>query len=565
MMAFVKFIQLSLLCVAAFLWSRGPEPIAAQHVGKGGPESSTSAQAPQPDPGIATLRVTTREVLIDVIALHGRDQPVLDLKPEDLQVSESFVSLDSPNPPHSTTASPEPETVTSLRVFDPNAFQHSGDDAQRGFQITASCLERSTLHYRLAFHPGPDAWQSGYHRVVISTKRSGVRLFYRHQYYVGLKEPPAKPPVVQGEAINKVILQTACYHPEIPASILLQARFIDSGRTDVLRYSIAIDADSLSFVTLERSGNNVGIDRFVALDYGVCNLDSRGLPISYFHAPLEKVLTSADYARALDRGFPHVLEFPAPEHIAITRFVVRDRQTGNLGSVEVAFQGVAQGAALHTAPPASETVNDLRTIEAWLNLDLIKEGYGRSLNPLNMRPDPEPVGSLGSVIPAPHSFCGDVYELPDRPEVLPDFRESDPIVSLYTSTLDVPNQIFSNYTRIPGQPPGPIPFGIDYHGVLWVTILGEYHFLLMSDDGAILRIDDKKLIDVDGLHPALPASARIHLDAGFHSIEVPYFENAEGAFALELWVKPPGAHSWTLFDMNDYAPPASDADFSAPR
>jgi hypothetical protein len=182
-----------------------------------------------------------------------------------------------------------------------------------------------------------------------------------------------------------------------------------------------------------------------------------------------------------------------------------------------------------------------------------------------MRPEPEPVGSFGSILPAPHSFCGDVYELPDGPQDLPDFRESDPIVSLYTSTLDVPDQIFSNATRIPGQPPGPIPFGIDYHGVLWVTIPGEYHFLLLSDDGAILRIDDKKLIDVDGLHPALPASARIHLDAGRHSIEVPYFENAEGAFALELWVKPPGAHSWTLFDMNDYAPPASDTGLAAPR
>ncbi len=530
-----------------------------------GQQPSSGSQALQPDPVIATLRVTTREVLIDVIALSGRDQPVLDLKPEDLQVSESFVSLDSTTSPHPSTTSLEPETVTSLRVVDPNSPQPSPDDSQSGFQITGSCLDRSTLHYRLAFHPGPDAWQSGYHRVVISTRRSGIRLFYRHQYYVGLKEPPAKLSVVQSETINKLLLQAACYHPQIPASILLQARFIESGRTGVLRYSVAIDADSLSFVTLERNGNNAGIDRLVALDYGVCNLDSRGLPINFSQAPLERVLTSAEYARALDRGFPHVLQFPAPEHIAITRFVVRDRRTGNLGAVEAASPGIAQGPVVHTSPPATQTANDLKTIEDWLNLDSVKDAYGHSLNPLNMRPEPEPVGSFGSVLRAPHSFCGDVYELPGHPEDLPDFREADPIVSIYTPTLDVPNQIFSNFTRIPGQPPGPIPFGIDYHGVLWVTIPGEYHFLLLSDDGAILRIDDKKLIDVDGLHPALPASARIHLDAGRHSIEVPYFENAEGAFALELWVKPPGAHSWSLFDMNEYSSPASDANSSLPR
>jgi hypothetical protein len=562
----VKFIYVSLLCVAALPWIRGSAQIAAQPIGKGAPQSPASAQATQSDAGIATLRVTTREVLIDVIVLHGRDQPVLDLKPEDLQVSESFVSLDSANATHRTTAPPESETVTSLRVIDPDAPQPSGDNAQGGFQIAASCLERSTLHYRLAFHPGPEAWQSGYHRVVISTKRPGIRLFYRHQYYVGLKEPPAKPPAVQSEAISKVLLQAACYHSQIPASISLRAGSIESGRTDVLRYSVAIDADSLSFVTLEREGNKAGIDRLVALDYGVCNLDSRGLPINFSQAPLEKVLTSAEYARALDRGFPHVLEFPAPEHIAITRFVVRDRQTGNLGVIEAAFPGAAQAAVLHTALAASQTANDLKGIEAWLNLDSMTDSFGRSYRiPSNMRPEPEPVGSFGSILPAPHSFCGDVYELPDAPQDLPDFRESDPIVSLYTSTLDVPNQIFSNATRIPGQPQGPIPFGIDYHGILWITIPGEYHFLLLSDDGASLRIDDKKLIDIDGLHPALPASARIHLDAGRHSIEVPYFENAEGAFALELWVKPPGAHSWTLFDMHDYAPPASDANFSAPR
>src|SRR5579863_669120 len=138
---------------AAIFLSQPPEPTNAQS-NNGSQQSPTSAQAPQPDPGIPTLRVTTREVLIDVIALLGRDQPVLDLKPEDLQVSESFVSVESGNPPHPITVSREPEAVTSLRVIDPNAPHPSGDNAESGIQITQSCLERSTLHYRLAFHPG---------------------------------------------------------------------------------------------------------------------------------------------------------------------------------------------------------------------------------------------------------------------------------------------------------------------------------------------------------------------------------------------------------------------------
>jgi hypothetical protein len=530
--------------------------------------SSAGSRASQDDSGTLTFRITAREVLVDVIAFHGRDQPVLDLTPANLQVSETSLPLD----PDSTdkhkrlkaSTSPEYETITSLNVVDPNAHQPSGDDTQGGIQIAASCLERSTQHYRLAFRPGPDGWRSGYHTIAISTTRAGVKLLYRHQYYVGLTEPPANPPITKSEVIHKLLLRAACYYPETPPSISLRARFIDTGRTDVLRYSVEIDANSLSFVTLGGTGSDSGIDRHVAgidrqtaLDYGVCNFDSKGLPINFFHAPLEKVLSSAQYARALDRGFPHNLEFPAPEHIAMTRVVVWDRATGNLGAVDVAFPRPEPGPVLQDAPAAAQTLADLNAIEDWQNLNWARDGYGQQ-PPLIMRPAAGPIGSFGSIVPAPHSFCGDVYELTSSSLNLPDFREIDPIGSLYTPVLDVPDQIFSNTSGIPGVTPRTNLFGIDYHGVLWVTNPGNYQFQMLSDDGAILRIDDKTVIDLDGLHMAKSHSGKIHLNAGRHSIEIPYYQGAVNAVALELWVKPPAAHSWVLFDMQDYPPPASD-------
>lgn len=559
----------SLFCGATLFLNQSPQ-LPAQRARSISLQNATPANpAVLHEEPVATLRVTTREVLVDVIALQATDQPVLDLKPDDLQVSESFASVDSPNHPlHGASA--EIETITSLHVIDPNALQPSADDPQQsGFQIATSCLERSTLHYRLAFHPGADASRSGYHWITIATRRHGIRLFYRHQYYIGLSEPRTTSPGVPGEDIKMALLQAACYHSKTPPSISLQARFVAGEKKDVAHYSVAIDADSLFFVTLERNGNDAGIHRFIALDYGVCNLDSRGLPINFFHAPLDAVLTSADYARALDRGFPHVLEFPASDRIAMTRVAVRDRATGNLGVVEAAYPGTPKEVSLQTASPTAQTAMDLKIVTSWLNLDSMKDDYGHTLNRLNMRPEPESVGSFGSIVPAPRSFCGDVYELPDRPQNLPDFRESDPIASLYTSTLDVPNQIYSDLTRIPGQPPGLNPFGIDYHAIFWIAKAGEYRFLMISDDGAIVRIDDKKVIDLDGLHPAAGATGRIHLDTGRHTIEVPYLENAEGAFALELWVKAPRAREWTLFDINNYAPPSpvtdSSTSFSGPR
>jgi hypothetical protein len=415
----------------------------------------------------------------------------------------------------------------------------------------ASCLERSTHHYLLAFHPGPEGWNSGYHRIAVATNRAGIKLFYRHEYYVGLPAPDH--PVLEREKINRVLRQSACYYPVTPLSIMLRARVINTGRTEVLRYMVSVDASSLSFLTLnsDSTGRSLaGLDRRVELDYGVCNFDESGHPISYFHAPLEQVLASADYARALDRGFPHILEFAASEHIALTRVVVRDRATGNLGAADVALLQSDHSPVPQASPAAAQTAADLKTYQDQLNLGWSWDGHKQPS--VWIPPSPGPIGSFGSIVPAPNSFCGDVYELPNASRLLPDFRELDPIGSLYTSSLDVPNQTFSNTSGIPGVTPRTNLFGIDYHGSFWVREPGEYQFLMASDDGAILQVDDKTVIDLDGLHSVNAASGHISLDPGLHTIHVPYYQGAVDSVALELWVRPPDIKDWVLFDLNDY-------------
>jgi hypothetical protein len=368
-------------------------------------------------------------------------------------------------------------------------------------------------------------------------------------------EGAPRPPFLPSEATKKVLLQAACYYPPIPPSILLRARLIDSGQTDVLHFAVAIDTDSLSFLSLagQNPAPDAGTNRHIALDYAVCNFDSKGSPVGFFHVPVEKVLTSADYARALDRGFPQVLEVPSAD-IVLTRVVVRDRVTGNLGAVDVDLPWPASTPPMPAVPPAERTAFDLKTIESWRDLDWTRDtSFNANQKHPMMWPPPGPIGSFGSIVRAPRTFCGDVYELPEQSATLPEFRDLDPIGSIYTSSLDVPDQVFSNTSGIPGMTPRTNLFGIDYHASFWIANPGEYKFLMMSDDGAILRIDDKKVIDLDGLHYADAASGKIDLDAGQHTIEVPYYQGAVNMVALELWVKPPGAESWTIFDLNDFS------------
>lgn len=515
------------------------------------------------DVGAPTLRVTTREVLVDLTVLDRHNQPVLDLKPGELQVSAAG---EDPKPDkkrkkhsHEPIAPASIEPITHLSIFDPNNPTASASDSPAGFRILASCLERTTAHYLLAFHPGPDSWTSGFHRIAIATTRPDTKLFYRHQYYVGLASPTTAK--LKPNKIEQILQQSACYYPVDPLSIALHGRLIDTGRTDVLRYLVSVDASSLSFLTMSSNSNArdlAGFDRRVELDYGTCNFDANGKAISYFHAPLEKVLSSADYARALDRGFPHILEFPASGQIALTRIVLRDRATGNLGAADVTLKQVEHASLPQEgSPAASQTGNDLKAYEDLL--DFGPERDGRRQPRAWIRPSPGPIGTFGSIVPGPRSFCGDVYELPGPSDQLPDFRELDPIGSVYTSSLDVPNQFFSNSSGIPGVTPRTNLFGIDYHASFWIRTPGEYRFRLASDDGATVQIDDKEIINLDGLHSVDSVSARVQLDSGPHAMHVPYFQGAVTSVALELWIKPPGATKWAIFDLNDYQPPDSGA------
>jgi hypothetical protein len=175
--------------------------------------TSHTGNSPNRDPSLdldtPTLRVTTREVLVDLIALDRHNRPVLDLKPGELLVSEAVAESEQRKKHKTRSVDPVApdsiEPITSLSIFDPNEPSTSASDARTGFRILASCLERSTVHYQLAFHPGFDRWISGFHRIAISTTRPDVKLFYRHQYYVGLAAPVPGNPVLKADKVDQIL------------------------------------------------------------------------------------------------------------------------------------------------------------------------------------------------------------------------------------------------------------------------------------------------------------------------------------------------------------------------
>jgi len=82
-------------------------------------------------------------------------------------------------------------------------------------------------------------------------------------------------------------------------------------------------------------------------------------------------------------------------------------------------------------------------------------------------------------------------------------------------------------------------FAIRFRGTLTVEKEGEHQFWTRSDDGSVLSIDGRKVVENGGIHPAQDREGKVKLTAGEHAIEVVYFDGG-GNRELKVQWQPPG-------------------------
>jgi len=200
------------------------------------------------------------------------------------------------------------------------------------------------------------------------------------------------------------------------------------------------------------------------------------------------------------------------------------------------------------------------------------------------------VPTFGVTVVAPYGFCGRVYDMPQRsfpdpafggppmplaqgsgmgqPSMMPSlssggcdvrlpvFERLRPIGNIYTTRLYVPTRDFMQ--GFPGVTNRFEWFAIDYTARFWVETPGRYEFVLTSDDGSKLYVDERKVIDNDCMHMPAMVSGHIDLQGGTHDMRVSYFQGPRYQVALMLYVKPPGGER-RVFDTDDFRPPADPA------
>jgi hypothetical protein len=145
-------------------------------------------------------------------------------------------------------------------------------------------------------------------------------------------------------------------------------------------------------------------------------------------------------------------------------------------------------------------------------------------------------------------FEGNIYFLEEGATRLPDFRGLTPQGTIYTSALNVPGRTFDQ--GFPGVTDRFEWFAIKYVGFFEIDNPENVAFRLTSDDGSRLIIDDRVIIDNDGVHPESTAQGSVDLDAGVHCIRVDYFQGPRYHVALQLLASRSNG-PFTPFDIAD--------------
>jgi hypothetical protein len=173
-----------------------------------------------------------------------------------------------------------------------------------------------------------------------------------------------------------------------------------------------------------------------------------------------------------------------------------------------------------------------------------------------LRAQDPPAYTFGTTVVDSSGLQGRVFHLQPNAQKLPNFGRMQPVGSVYTNTLNVWPQSFAE--GFPNVTERFEWFAIEYTGRFWIEKEGRYRFSLMSDDGSRLVVNNKVVIDNDGVHGATAVSASATLSRGVHEIKVEYFQGPRYTVALVLAIAGSG-EAWRIFDMKEFKPPVDTA------
>jgi outer membrane biosynthesis protein TonB len=144
-------------------------------------------------------------------------------------------------------------------------------------------------------------------------------------------------------------------------------------------------------------------------------------------------------------------------------------------------------------------------------------------------------------------MVADVYRLRRDTQTVKAMDKRKPIKRVCMAQLDVEPRNFNE--GFPGLDMTEW-FGLDIRFTITIAKTGNWDIMILSDDGSRVSIDDKEIINNDGIHAPNAVMETVTLTQGVHNVRVRYYQGPGQGLALMLGWKKEGAKDWVLIPQS---------------
>lgn len=196
--------------------------------------------------------------------------------------------------------------------------------------------------YEIAYYPDSGDWNGEFHKIIVKSSQSGVRLAYRHGYY-------AQPQTgADQKTADREFQEAACGDVLTSTSILVAAKQYPGDQPGKAKYFLTMDPAVLGSVPQSDGSHEL------ALKFGICAFNKSGKPVQFFQEPFDPKLTEKQYSAVIaQHGLPHSFVLEPKSGVAVMRLLVQDEITGKMGSVNVPYTELTAATPPNASSPAS--------------------------------------------------------------------------------------------------------------------------------------------------------------------------------------------------------------------
>ncbi len=124
-----------------------------------------------------------------------------------------------------------------------------------------------------------------------------------------------------------------------------------------------------------------------------------------------------------------------------------------------------------------------------------------------------------------YDFNNPLDQIPDVESLSPDMRRLDKHLEFHNNTD----------FQLPFLPER---FSVEWYGSLRIPENGEWTFIIQSDDGVRLTLDDQVVVDYPFRRSPRETQKKISLSAGWHDLKIEFFENDVIEKCVVWWIPP---------------------------